>query len=75
MMKELGLIDRLPRLVAAQAERANPFYQSYLRGFASLEPIQAQETVATAIQIGNPVSYERAVRIMRQFDGIVEQAG
>jgi len=74
MMKELGLIDRLPRLVAAQAERANPFYQSYLRGFASLEPVQAQETVATAIQIGNPVSYERAVRIMRQFDGIVEQA-
>lgn len=74
MMQALGLIDRLPRLVAAQAERANPFYQSYLRGFDALEPIQAQPTVATAIQIGNPVSYERAVKIMRRFDGIVEQA-
>lgn len=74
MMQKLGLIDRLPRLVAAQAEQANPFYRSYQRGFESLEPIQAGATVATAIQIGNPVSYERAVRVMRRFDGCVEQA-
>jgi threonine synthase len=74
MMQELGLIDRLPRLVAAQAEQANPFYQAYLRGFESLEPVQARATVATAIQIGNPVSYERAVKVMRRFDGIAEQA-
>ncbi|MGI6368300.1 MAG: threonine synthase [Anaerolineae bacterium] len=74
MMHELGLIDRLPALVAAQAERANPFYRSYQRGFESLEPMHAGETVATAIQIGNPVSYERAVKVMRRFEGCVEQA-
>ena len=74
MMQELGLIDRLPRLVAAQAEQANPFYRSYQRGFESLEPIEAGATVATAIQIGNPVSYERAVKVMQRFDGCVEQA-
>jgi threonine synthase len=74
MMKELGLIDKLPRLVAAQAEQANPFYLSYLTGFRTYVPITARPTLATAIQIGNPVSYERAVKVMRQFDGIVEQA-
>ena len=74
MMKELGLIARLPRIVVAQAERANPLYRAYLRNFESLEPMQAQKTLASAIQIGNPVSFEKAVRTLGQFNGIVEQA-
>ncbi len=74
MMKELGLISRLPRIVVAQAQRANPLYRSYLRDFEVFEPIQAQKTLASAIQIGNPVSFEKAVRTLKQFNGIVEQA-
>jgi len=74
MLDELGLIDRLPRLAAAQAEHANPFYRSYQRGFASQERVIAQTTLASAIQIGNPVSYERAVKVIQRFDGVVEQA-
>jgi len=74
MMKQLGLISRLPRLVCAQAERANPLYLSYLTGFREYRPVQAQRTLASAIQIGNPVSYERAVKVLKQFDGVVEQA-
>jgi threonine synthase len=74
MLKELGLIDRLPRLVCAQAERANPLYRSYLTGFKQYEPMAAQETLATAIQIGNPVSIDRAIKTLQLFDGIVEQA-
>jgi threonine synthase len=74
MMKELGLIDRLPRLVCAQAERANPLYRSYQTGFKTYEPIIAQKTLATAIQIGNPVSIDRAIQTLQLFDGIVEQA-
>ena len=74
MMKELGLIARLPRIVVAQAERANPLYRAYLRNFDVLEPIQAGKTLASAIQIGNPVSFQKAVRILKQFNGIVEQA-
>src|SRR5438093_12440938 len=74
MMKDLGLIARLPRIVVAQAERANPLYRSYLRNFEAFEPIQAQKTLASAIQIGNPVSFEKAVRTLKQFNGIVEQA-
>ncbi|MCS7336836.1 MAG: threonine synthase [Verrucomicrobiae bacterium] len=74
MLKQLGLVDRLPRIVVAQAERANPLYRAYLRNFETFEPVQAQKTLASAIQIGNPVSYEKAVRTLKQFGGIVEQA-
>ena len=74
MMKELGLIDRLPRIAAAQAANANPLVLSYLAGWKEYRPVQAQKTLASAIQIGAPVSYERAVKVLRAFDGIVEQA-
>jgi threonine synthase len=74
MMKELGLIDRLPRIACAQAERANPLYLSYLTGFQKYRPVEAQKTLASAIQIGDPVSYERAVKTLQAFDGVVEQA-
>ena len=74
MMRDLGLIQRLPRLVCAQAAGANPLYLSYLKGFEEFEPVEAKTTLATAIQIGNPVSVRRAIPILKQFDGIVEQA-
>jgi threonine synthase len=74
MMRELGLIDRLPRIACAQAAHANPLYLSYLTGFEEYRPVTAQKTQASAIQIGAPVSYERAVKVLRQFEGVVEQA-
>jgi threonine synthase len=74
MMRHLGLISKLPRVVVAQAERANPLYRAYLKNFETFEAIQAQKTLASAIQIGNPVSIEKAIRTLKQFDGIVEQA-
>ena len=73
LMKELGLIDRLPRIVCAQAEKANPLYLSYLTNYQTYKAVQAQSTLASAIQIGDPVSYERAVKTLKAFDGIVEQ--
>ena len=74
MLYDLGLISKLPRIVAAQAEQANPLYQSFQRSFDVLDPIMARPTLATAIQIGNPVSYDKAVRVLKRFDGLVEQA-
>ena len=74
MMRELGLVDTMPRIVCAQSAQANPLYQSYLKDFKEFQGITAQPTLATAIQIGHPVSYKRAIRTLRQFDGIVEQA-
>lgn len=74
LMKTLGLIDRVPRIAAAQAESANPLYRSYLSGFKEFKPLPAAPTLASAIRIGNPVSYERAVRALGQTDGVVVQA-
>jgi threonine synthase len=74
MMRELGLIDRLPRIACAQAAHANPLFLSYLTGFEEYRPVPAQETLASAIQIGAPVSYERAVKVLGDFEGVVEQA-
>lgn len=92
MMKELGLADRLPRLVVAQAEAASPLYRAVeMGGLAALpsaplaparrrftdltvEPVSAGKTLASAIQIGNPVSARRALRALEALDGLVEQA-
>jgi threonine synthase len=111
LMKDLGVIERLPRLAVAQAERANPLYRTWIRGGEAppgrsdapaspppvggqspppppvapgrprkrvselvVEPIQAQPTLASAIQIGAPVSARRALRALEALDGVVEQA-
>lgn len=74
MMYELGMIQKLPRIVLAQAEKANPLYLSYQRNFEEFEPVKAQKTQASAIQIGNPVSVNKAVRTLKRFNGVVEQA-
>jgi threonine synthase len=74
MMKELGVIDRYPRLAVAQAENANPMYLAYKAGKKEVEAITAKPTQATAIQIGNPVSAPRAMVALEEMNGIVEQA-
>jgi threonine synthase len=74
MLVDLGLVTRRPRIVCAQAQNANPLYRAYQRGFETFEPIHAQPTLASAIQIGNPVSYEKAVDAIQRYDGIVEEA-
>jgi threonine synthase len=71
---ELGIIDRLPRICAAQAANAAPLYKSYKTDFEKYEPVQALPTLASAIQIGNPVSIDRAIATLKRFDGIVEEA-
>jgi threonine synthase len=74
MMKSLGLISRLPRIACAQSANADPLYRSYQSNFEEYVPVQAKTTLASAIQIGAPVSYERAVRILEKFEGVVEHA-
>lgn len=72
-MRELGLIDRLPRLSIIQAEGANPLYR-YVSGQqdGDLEPVEA-DTLATAIRIGNPASWKKALRVLQATGGRVEQ--
>jgi threonine synthase len=72
LIRDLGLIDKIPRLVAAQAGKANPFYLSYLNGFKRKVSIPAHKTLASAIQIGDPVSYDKAVQAVVETGGLVE---
>jgi threonine synthase len=74
MLYDLGVIRTLPRIAVAQAERANPLYLAFTRDFDHFEPVFARPTLATAIKIGNPVSYDRAVKTLQRFDGVVDQA-
>jgi threonine synthase len=72
-MKELGLISRLPKISIIQAEGANPLFRSMRESQGKkLEPVQA-ETMATAIRIGNPASWKKAVRVLQATGGMVEQ--
>lgn len=74
LMNDLGVIHKMPRLVAAQASQAAPFFQAYQNDFREKVSLTAGETLANAIRIGNPVSYPKAVRAIVATDGIVEQA-
>ncbi|HEY1556777.1 MAG TPA: threonine synthase [Kofleriaceae bacterium] len=74
MLLALGLVDRRPRICVAQAAHASPLYASYRAGWAELEPVRAKPTLASAIQIGNPVSFAKAVRALKACDGVVEIA-
>src|SRR5580704_4655268 len=74
MMKDLGVIARYPRLCVAQAEHANPLYLAWSAGRREVTPQKARETLASAIQIGNPVSAPRALKALEAMDGVAEQA-
>jgi threonine synthase len=74
LLMDLGIIHRLPRIAVAQARNANPLYESYLQKFKTFSPKTATTTLASAIQIGNPVSIKRAIRVLEKFQGVVEDA-
>ena len=72
-MKHLGLTSRVPRISVVQAEGANPLVRSMQEfGGEKLEPVKAH-TRASAIRIGNPASWRKAVRVIQQTGGWVEQ--
>jgi threonine synthase len=66
----LGLIRRVPRIAAIQAEGASPFAQSFAEHFARRIQVEPH-TLATAIRIGAPASWDRAVRAIRESNGVV----
>ena len=70
--RDAGWISKMPRLAAIQACGANPFYRSFREQFARRHRVSA-ETVASAIRIGDPVSYDKAVAALRATNGVVEE--
>jgi threonine synthase len=72
-MKELGFITRLPKLSVIQAEGANALVRT-MRETGGRELISVHaETMATAIKIGSPASWKKAVRVIETTGGVVEQ--
>jgi threonine synthase len=72
-MRDLGLIDRLPKLAVIQAEGSAPFYEMFRTNAAELTPVAHPETLATAIKIGDPVSWPKALNEIRATGGVVEK--
>ena len=67
----LGWIDRAPKLVAAQSSAAAPFVAALEKGFARVEPVIAEKTVAESIQVGNPAALgARALAALRASNGM-----
>ena len=68
-LRELGLTARMPRISVVQAAGANPLVRSFEESHGTaLEPVEAH-TRATAIRIGNPASWRKAVRVIQDTDG------
>jgi len=72
-LNELDLIDKIPRMASIQAAGANPFYSMWKDGKDELESVNKPETIATAIKIGNPISWKKAMRSIEFSNGVVEE--
>jgi len=70
-LKQIGLINKLPQLIVVQAEGANPFYSMLAKGTAEVIPVEPQ-TEASAIRIGDPVNWKKALRAIRATQGLCE---
>ncbi|MGC8850056.1 MAG: threonine synthase [Candidatus Bathyarchaeia archaeon] len=71
-LKTLGLEDGLPRLAGIQAEGASPIAEAFKQGLEKIRPWRRPETVATAIRIGAPVSWMKALKAVRDSHGLME---
>ena len=70
---ELKLVGCAPRLVGVQATGASPVVDMFKSGSEMFKPVENPETVATAIRIGNPVNWPKAIRALRESDGLAEK--
>ena len=71
-MKELGVIDRLPRLLAAQAEHVNPFEYAVEHG--ELPKDREGKTIADSIDVHVPRNWRKAVTAIHEAEGVVVTA-
>jgi len=69
---KLGLIDKLPKMTGIQAQGAAPIAKAIKNGSNEIMPITKPETIATAIRIGAPVSWKKALRAIRESKGTAE---
>lgn len=71
-LRTLGFADTLPRLIGIQAEGASPIANAFKSRLDYVTPVSKPETIATAIRIGSPVNWKRALAAARDSSGLVE---
>ena len=69
---ELDIINNVPMMTGIQASRSAPIVDAFSRGLSQIEPLADPQTVATAIRIGNPINAPKALRAIRQSNGVAE---
>ncbi len=74
-LKEAGLADSTPRMIGVQAEGAAPLARAFEEGLSELRPVESPQTYATAIRIGSPVSWRRALMAARESGGAIISVG
>jgi threonine synthase len=72
-LRELGLIESIPKMCGIQAEGANPVFRAFLKSGKDIEAVENPETVATAIRIGNPVNARKALTAIYESKGVAVQ--
>jgi threonine synthase len=70
-LQAVGLIERLPRLFAIQAETCAPLYEAYTRGLDDAFPVERGQTIAEGISIGKPVRGRQILAAVRETDGAI----
>ena len=70
-LMQVGLIDRIPRMIGVQAEGASPLYETWKRGTNDLIEVKEPKTVASAIRIGRPVNWFKALKAVNNSNGLL----
>ncbi|MEM3267851.1 MAG: pyridoxal-phosphate dependent enzyme, partial [Conexivisphaerales archaeon] len=68
-LKEWGISDKTPKMIGVQAEGASPIVNALANDSDTIVPVDKPETIASAIMIGNPVSWKKAIRAIRESGG------
>src|SRR5450755_1478218 len=71
-LRDFGFIDKMPRLAIIQAEGAAPFYE-FMQTRGEFRSVREPKTLATAIRIGDPVSWPKALHEVTESNGVVEK--
>lgn len=71
---ELGLIDRLPRLIGAQAEGCAPLARAFKENSTTVKPVERADTIAKSIAIGDPADGRYVLKAVRDTNGLIEEA-
>lgn len=71
-IRKLGIIGKLPKMTGIQASGANPIAKAIATDSENIKPVKEPETIATAIRIGKPVNWKRALRAIRESKGTAE---